>query len=337
MTMTFAELTTMRVGGPIGRLEVARSTPHAIDLLRDAGDTDEPLLVLGGGSNLVVGDVGWDGTVVRMASGEFDIDGELVTAAAGVEWDHLVRTVLAAGLSGVEALSGIPGSVGGTPVQNVGAYGTVTSDVLESVTVFDRTTDEVEVWSPERCGFGTHRMSVFKHSDRWVVLDVTYRLRRGGQSAPVTFPAVAKRLGIEVGGTADPADVREAVLEQRRARGMVLDAADHDTWSVGSFFLNPVLAEVPDRARECPGQPDAKGTKLHAAWLIQHAGFGPGYGSDWGNGTVSLSTRHTLALTNRGGATTADVLKFAAHIRDGVQSTFDVDLTPECHLVNCSF
>ncbi|GIG02694.1 UDP-N-acetylmuramate dehydrogenase [Catellatospora citrea] len=337
MTITFADLTTMRVGGPVGRLEVARSTPHAIEVLRDADRTGEPLLVMGGGSNLVVGDVGWDGTVVRMASTELAIDGELVTAAAGVEWDHLVRTVLAEGLAGVEALSGIPGSVGGTPVQNVGAYGTLTSDVLESLSVYDRTTGEVERWTPERCGFGSHRQSVFKHSDRWVVLDVTYRLRRGGQSAPVTFPAVAERLSIEVGGTADPADVRAAVLEQRRARKMVLDPADHDTWSVGSFFLNPVLAEVPERARACPSQPDAEGTKLHAAWLIQHAGFGQGYGTEWGNGTVALSTRHTLALTNRGGATTADVLKFAAHIRDGVQAMFDVALTPECHLVNCSF
>ncbi|MEU8078624.1 UDP-N-acetylmuramate dehydrogenase [Catellatospora citrea] len=337
MTITFAELTTMRVGGPVGRLEVARSTQHAIEVLHDADRTGEPLLVMGGGSNLVVGDVGWDGTVVRMESAELAIDGELVTAAAGVEWDHLVRTVLAEGLAGVEALSGIPGSVGGTPVQNVGAYGTLTSDVLESLSVYDRTTGEVARWTPERCGFGSHRQSVFKHSDRWVVLDVTYRLRRGGQSAPVTFPAVAERLSIEVGGTAAPADVREAVLEQRRARKMVLDADDHDTWSVGSFFLNPVLAEVPDRAAACPHQPDAQGTKLHAAWLIQHAGFGPGYGTEWGNGTVALSTRHTLALTNRGGATTADVLKFAAHIRDGVQAMFDVALTPECHLVNCSF
>ena len=118
---------------------------------------------------------------------------------------------------------------------------------------------------------------------------------------------------------------------------MVLDPDDHDTWSVGSFFLNPVLAEVPLRARECPSQPDVAGTKLHAAWLIQHSGFPPGYGLDWGNGTVALSSRHTLALTNRGGATTADVMKFAAHIRDGVEARFDVRLNPECDLVNCSY
>ncbi|WP_329106929.1 UDP-N-acetylmuramate dehydrogenase [Micromonospora sp. NBC_01699] len=337
MTTTFADLTTMRIGGPVGRLHVATSVPHAIELLGAAGGAGDPLLVMGGGSNLVVGDVGWPDTVIKMASSELDIDGDLVTAAAGVEWDELVKTVVGEGLAGIEALSGIPGSVGGTPVQNVGAYGSLTSDVLDALTVYDRETGSVERWLPEQCGFGSHRQSVFKHSDRWVVLDVTLRLRRDGQSNPVTFPQVAERLGIEVGGTAAPADVREAVIAQRRERGMVLNPDDHDTWSVGSFFINPVLAEVPRRAAEAPSHPDIKGTKLSAAWLIQHAGFPPGYGRDWGNGTVALSSRHALALTNRGGATTADVMKFAAHIRDGVEARYDVRLNPECDLVNCSF
>jgi UDP-N-acetylmuramate dehydrogenase len=337
VTTTFADLTTMRVGGPIRQLHVATSTAQALDVIRGADGAGESLLVLGGGSNLVVGDVGWDGVVVQMASAGFDIDGERVTADAGVEWDRLVSTVVSAGLAGIEALSGIPGSVGGTPVQNVGAYGTLTSDVLESLSVYDRTTGLVERWGPEQCGFGSHRQSVFKHSDRWVVLDVTLRLRRDDQSNPVTAAPIADRLGIKIGGTASPADVREAVLAQRRDRKMVLDPDDHDTWSVGSFFINPVLAEVPRPARECPSQPDIKGTKLHAAWLIQHAGFPPGYGVDWGNGTVALSSRHTLAVTNRGGATTADVMKFAAHIRDGVAALFDVRLNPECDLINCAY
>lgn len=337
MTITFADLTTMRIGGPVGRLHVATTTPDAVELLRGTDSAGDPLLVMGGGSNLVVGDVGWPGTVVRMASTEFDIDGELLTAAAGVEWDQVVATAVSDGLAGIEALSGIPGSVGGTPVQNVGAYGTLTSDVLESLSVYDRETGLVERWLPEQCGFGSHRQSVFKHSDRWVVLDVTLRLRRGAQSNPVTFKAVAERLGVEVGGTAAPADVREAVIAQRREKRMVLDPDDHDTWSVGSFFINPVLEEVPERARECPSQPDVKGTKLSAAWLIQHADFHPGYGQGWGNGTVALSSRHTLAVTNRGGASTADVMKFAAHIRDGVEARFDVRLDPECDLVNCAF
>ncbi|MGC4890403.1 UDP-N-acetylmuramate dehydrogenase [Micromonospora sp. DT227] len=337
MTTTFADLTTMRVGGPIGRMYVPETTPDLLDLLRRTTAAGDPLLVMGGGSNLVVGDVGWDGTVVRLATSEFRIDGELVTAAAGVEWDHLVAATVDAGLAGLEALSGIPGLVGGTPVQNVGAFGTVTSDVLDSLSVYDRQTGALERWTPERCGFGSHRQSVFKHSDRWVVVEVTYRLRRSDQSRPIEYVELAKRLGIDVGGTAAPADVREAVLALRRSRAMVLDPADHDTWSVGSFFINPVLAEVPEQARECPRYPDVKGTKLPAAWLIERAGFPRGYGHDWGNGTVALSSRHALAVTNRGGATTAEVMKFAAHIRAGVEARFGIRLGPECDLVNCSF
>ncbi|WFE52892.1 UDP-N-acetylmuramate dehydrogenase [Micromonospora sp. WMMD1155] len=337
MTTTFADLTTMRVGGPIGRLHTPETIPEVVDLLHETTAAGDPLLVMGGGSNLIVGDVGWDGTVIKTASSEFDIDGEVVTAAAGVEWDHLVRTTVAEGLAGLEALSGIPGLVGGTPVQNVGAFGTVTSDVLAWLSVYDRQTGALERWTPDRCGFGSHRQSVFKHSDRWVVVDVTYRLRRSDQSKPIGYAELAARLGIEVGGTAAPADVREAVLALRRGRGMILDPEDHDTWSVGSFFINPVLAEVPDSVRDCPRYPDAKGTKLPAAWLIERAGFPRGFGHDWGNGTVALSSRHALAVTNRGGATTSEVMKFAAHIREGVEACFGIRLGPECDLVNCSF
>lgn len=327
----------MRVGGPVGRLLVPETTPQVIDLLREADDAGEPLLVMGGGSNLVVGDIGWPGTVIKMVSSEVSIDGELVTASAGVEWDSLVRTTLSEGLVGLEALSGIPGSAGGTPVQNVGAYGTLTSELLESLSVYDRKTGCLERWSLADCGFGSHRQSVFKHSDQWVVADVTFRLRRGDQSKPIEYAELAAALEIEAGGTAPVHDVRQAVLGLRRSKGMVLDPEDHDTWSVGSFFINPVLEEVPDKARACRSYPDVKGTKLSAAWLIHNAGFPPGYGSDWGNGTVALSSRHSLAVTNRGGATTADIMKFAAHIRDGVEGYFDIRLGPECDLINCAF
>jgi UDP-N-acetylmuramate dehydrogenase len=337
VAITFADLTTMRVGGPIGRLHVPTSTAEVLDLLREIGTGGARLLVMGGGSNLVVGDVGWEGPVLKVASAELDIDGDRVTAAAGVEWDHVVRQSLGVGLAGLEALSGIPGSVGGTPVQNVGAYGTLTSELLETLSVYDRQTGSLERWLPERCGFGSHRQSVFKHSDRWVVIDVTFRLRRSDQSKPIGYADLATKLGIDLHGTAPAADVREAVLAVRRSKRMVLDPADHDTWSVGSFFNNPVLAEVPPRAADCPRYFDVKGTKLSAAWLIHRAGFPPGYGQEWGNGTVALSSRHALAVTNRGGATTSDVMKFAAHIREGVEARFDVALTPECDLVNCSF
>ena len=337
MTVTFAELTTMRVGGPVAELAVATSAAHAVDLVRAADAANRPVLVIGGGSNLVVGDVGWEGRVVRIGSAGVDIDGELVRADAGVDWDNLVAATVADGLAGLEALSGIPGSVGGTPVQNVGAYGAQTSDVLDSVVVYDRQTGEVETWSPDRCGF-VYRNSVFKHTDRWVILEVTYRLRRSGQSGPIRFGGLARHLGIADGGTAPVADVRAAVLEVRRGKGMVLDADDHDTWSVGSFFLNPVLPELPPAIpADCPRFADPAGTKVPAAWLIEQAGFAPGYGRDFGTGAVALSTKHTLAVTNRGGATTADVMKFAAHIREGVETRFGVRLSPECHLINCSF
>jgi UDP-N-acetylmuramate dehydrogenase len=337
VTITFADLTTMRVGGPVGRLVVPETTPQLIDVLRETGGAHTPLLVIAGGSNIVVGDDGWPGTVVKIASAEVEIDGDRLTAAAGVEWDRLVRTSIAEGLAGLEALSGIPGSVGGTPVQNVGAYGTLTSELLESVSVYDRETDTIERWSRDRCGFGPHRQSVFKHTKRWVVIDVTYRLRRSDRSNPIAYDELAAKLGVRPADTAPVADVRAAVLDLRRGKRMVLDADDHDTWSVGSFFLNPVVPQVPEAASECRQYPDPEGVKLSAAWLIQHAGFPPGYGQDWGNGSVGLSSRHTLAVTNRGGATTSDIMKFAAHIRDGVEACFDVRLSPECDLVNCSF
>lgn len=333
MSKTFAQLTTMRVGGPIGRLDVASTPDEAVALVRAADGAGEPLLVIGGGSNIVVGDDGWPGRVVRMASDDFDIAGDLVRAAAGVDWDRLVRATVDAGLAGLEALSGIPGSAGGTPVQNVGAYGALTSDVLESVTVYDRTTGEVAEWGPQRCGFGRHRQSVFKRADRWVILAVAFRLTRGRDSGPVAYEGLARQLGLRAGGSAPVADVREAVLALRRSKGMVLDPADHDTWSVGSFFLNPVLPEVPAAVpAECPRWPDPDGVKLPAGWLIQHAGFPPGYTV----GNVGLSGRHALAVTNRGGATAADVVKFAAHVRAGVEAAFGVRLAPECDLINCS-
>jgi UDP-N-acetylmuramate dehydrogenase len=333
---SFADLTTLRVGGPIREFVRATTTEHLLDSMRAADAAGAPLLVIGGGSNLVVGDSGWDGVTVQVASQDFDIDGTLVHAEAGLDWDALVVATLAEGLAGLECLSAVPGTVGGTPVQNVGAYGALTSDVLRSVTVYDRESGAVEEWDAARCEFGPHRHSRFKHTDRFVVLRVTYELRRSAQSAPLRFAALADRLGLPIGATADSRDVRAAVLGLRRERGYVLDAADHNTWSVGSFFLNPVVDTVPPQAAGSPMYPDELGTKLPAGWLIQHAGFPPGYGRDWGNGTVSLSTRHALSITNRGGATAADVVAFAAHIRAGVEERFGIRLVPECHLVNCS-
>jgi len=332
-----AELTTMRLGGPAGEYEAVRTTEDLVALIREADAAGKPVLVLGGGSNLVVGDQGFEGLVVQVATSGLTVHGERVTVEAGVEWDTVVTTCLDAGLAGLEPLSGIPGSTGGTPVQNVGAYGTLTSDLLSRLTVYDRVTGTIEQWAPEGCGFGSHRQSVFKHTDRYVVLDVTFQLTRSTRSHPIRYAGLAQRLGIAPGATAPTRDVRDAVLALRRKSGMILDADDHDTWSVGSFFINPVLTSVPDKARDCPQYPDPAGIKLSAAWLIDHAGFPRGYGHDWGRGAVALSSRHALAVTNRGDATTAEVMKFAAHIQEGVEQRFDIRLGPECDLVNCKF
>jgi UDP-N-acetylmuramate dehydrogenase len=334
---TFAQLTTMHVGGPTGEFAVAESTEQLLDLLRTAEDRSLPILVIAGGSNLVVGDCGWDGLTLKVASRGIEISGTTVRADAGVDWDQLVRLTLEQGLGGFEQLSGIPGSVGGTPIQNVGAFGALTSDVLQSVTVYNRDSRLVEEWPVSRCGFGSHRQSVFKHSRRYVVLSVTYALRETTQSNPLAFESLCGRLGIEPRQTAPTADVRQAVLELRRSKGSIYDEDDHDTWGTGSFFINPVVRQVPAAAAQAPSYPDSLGIKLPAGWLIHQAGFPPGYGADFGRGSVRLSSKHALAVSNRGDATTAEVMAFARHIRDGVEEVFGIRLGPECDMINCSF
>ncbi len=336
MRKSFTELTTIRVGGEAADYVVAETTSELVDAVAQADATGTPLVVLGEGSNLVVGDAGFDGVAIHVKSSGLDIDGEMVHVDAGVHWDDVVVTTLEAGLGGLEPLSGIPGSAGGTPIQNVGAYGALTSQFLDHVTVYDRKIGEVVDIAAADCGFGVHRTSMFKRNNRYVVLRLHFRLARTTVSRPVAYAALADHLGVAMGDTAPVTRVREAVLALRRQRGMLLDETDHDTWSVGSFFLNPVVPQVPEKAKDCPAYPDDGGTKLPAAWLIQHAGFPPGYGADWGRGRVRLSTKHSLAVTNRGGATAAEVMAFAAHIRAGVQRAFDIRLEPECDLLNCS-
>lgn len=327
----------MRLGGPAREFAVATTSDELVSLVRDADESGTPVLLVGGGSNLVVGDQGFDGVVVKVETAGLEVAHDKLRVDAGVEWDRVVLTSLDAGLAGLETLSGVPGSTGATPIQNVGAYGTLTSDLLSELTVYDRETRVTRSWLPQECGFGSHRQSVFKHSDRYVILDVTFALDVSTTSKPIRYSGLADRLGIDVDGLAPVSEVREAVLQLRGERGMVLDSEDHDTWSVGSFFINPVLTQIPDKASESPTYPDPLGTKLPAAWLIQNAGFGRGYGKEWGTGSVALSSKHVLAVTNRGGATTAQVMAFAAHIREGVEKAFDISLGPECDLVNCRF
>jgi UDP-N-acetylmuramate dehydrogenase len=330
-----AELTTLRLGGPAGRVATATTTGELVELVRTADAVGEPVLLVGGGSNLVVGDDGWPGLVVLLRTTDVQVEPAgsslAVRADAGVVWDELVARTVEQGWSGLAAMSGIPGCAGATPVQNVGAYGSEVADVLTGITVLDRHSGAVEKWRPQQCGFG-FRTSAFKHTDRYVVLDVTFGLATSPDAPAVRYLEVAKRLGVEPGATAPSTDVREVVLDLRRSKGMVLDPDDHDTWSVGSFFVNPFVAPdaVPDG---CPHWVVDDQMKLSAAWLIEQAGFGKGYGSTRGSGRVAVSTKHSLALTNRGGASTAELLDLAREIRAGVEDRFGVRLRPEAHLI----
>jgi len=337
-----ADHTTLRLGGPASRFVTARTDDELVAAVRAADESGEPLLVLGGGSNLVVADEGFAGTVVRVATRGVspDVEGEdavscggvLVTVAAGEGWDDLVARAVSSGWIGVEALAGIPGSVGATPIQNVGAYGQEVAQTIASVRVWDRTLRGVRTFANADCGFG-YRHSRFKADpQRHVVLSVTFQFRQGDLGAPLEYAELARALGVGRGERAPLADVREAVLRLRAGKGMVLDADDHDSWSAGSFFTNPFVdpAALPDGAPAWP-QPDGT-VKTSAAWLIEHAGFGKGHGS----GPVGLSTKHTLALTNRGGASTADLLALARQVRDGVEARFGIRLVNEPVLVGCA-
>ncbi|EIE97267.1 UDP-N-acetylmuramate dehydrogenase [Saccharomonospora glauca] len=336
------EHTTLRLGGPARRFVVAETTDDLVAHVRKLDEEGEPVLLVGGGSNLVVGDAGFDGTVVSIATTGWSDD--FRTVAAGQDWDTYVAATVAAGLGGLECLSGIPGRAGATPIQNVGAYGCEISQVLESIELYDRRDREVRTVPADELGFA-YRTSVLKGTDSGVVLSVRFRLADDGLSVPVRYAELARRLGVDIGERVPVARVREAVLALRRGKGMVLDPDDHDTWSAGSFFTNPVvpeaelprvlerIADVVGAEAAVPKYPADGGVKLSAAWLIERAGFGKGHPGP--GGRVSLSTKHTLALTNRGGATTADLLALARQVRDGVLERFGVELRPEPLLVNC--
>ena len=326
-----APLTTLRLGGPAARLAEATTAAELVEAVRTAGDE---LLLLGGGSNLVLADAGWPGTAVLIRSRGVTVDEDVLVAEAGEPWDELVARTVAEGRAGLECLAGIPGLIGATPVQNVGAYGQEVAETITRVDVYDRELGAVRALTPAECRFG-YRDSLFKHTDRWVVLRVAFALARTGKSGPVRYPELARTLGVAVGEVAPLADVRSAVLELRRGKGMVLDPADRDTWSVGSFFTNPVLAPAELAAFEAqaggpyPSWPAGSGTKLSAAWLIERAGFRKGYGGE----AVRVSGKHTLALTHRGGGSTAELIELAREIRAGVADRFAVTLRPEPRLV----
>jgi UDP-N-acetylmuramate dehydrogenase len=335
-----ADHTTLRVGGPADRLVVATTEAELIEAVTGCDRRGEPVLVVGGGSNLLVADEGFRGTVVVVATRGISADvsacgGAAVRVAAGENWEAFVAEAVAREWSGVEALSGIPGSVGATPIQNVGAYGAEVAQTIASVRTWDRERDTQRTFALSDCGFG-YRTSRFKREPgRYLVLEVGFQFPLASLGAPVAYAELARALGVDVGRRAPAAEVREAVLALRRGKGMVLDDADHDTWSAGSFFTNPVL--TPEQADRLPeGAPrfpaDGGLVKTSAAWLIQHAGFGRGFG----DGSAGLSTKHALALTNRGGATASDLVALARTVRDGVAERFGVVLVPEVNLVGLS-
>jgi UDP-N-acetylmuramate dehydrogenase len=332
--VNLSELTTLRLGGPAREVVEVATEAELVGAL----DTTLPTLVLGGGSNVVVGDDGFAGRVVLVrargveVTDSSDCAGVTLRVAAGEPWVDVVARAVAEGWAGVECLAGIPGLAGATPIQNVGAYGQEVASTVASVRTLERVSGKVRTFANADCGFG-YRTSRFKTAPgEYVVLSVDFQLRLSPHSEPIGYAELARSLGVEVGERAALADVASAVLALRSSKGMVLDADDHDTWSAGSFFTNPVLPAdaIPDGAPAWP-QPDGS-VKTSAAWLIEQAGFAKGYGE----GAVRLSTKHTLALTNRGDATTADLLALAREIRDGVRAKFGVVLVPEPVLVNCS-
>ncbi|WP_399887497.1 UDP-N-acetylmuramate dehydrogenase [Streptomyces sp. BBFR51] len=334
-----APLTTFRLGGPATRLVTATTDAEVIAAVREADDTGTPLLLIGGGSNLVIGDKGFEGTALHIATRGLTLDGTTLELAAGEIWTDAVARTVEAGLAGVECLAGIPGSAGATPIQNVGAYGQEVSSTITEVIAYDRRSRETVSLSTADCVF-SYRHSRFKaEPERYVVLRVRFALEdAGGLSAPLRYAETARALGVEAGDRVPLTTARETVLKLRAGKGMVLDPEDHDTWSAGSFFTNPILTDeefaafrsrVAERlgdAAEPPAFPAGEGrVKTSAAWLIDKAGFTKGYGT----GPARISTKHTLALTNRGEATTEDLLALAREVVAGVQEAFGVTLVNE--------
>ncbi len=337
-------LTTLGVGGPAARVVTAGSAAELVAAVADADAAGEPVLVLAGGSNVVVADAGFPGTVVLVrtrgiATMRDGTGATRLTAQAGEPWDDLVARCVDRGLSGLECLSGIPGSTGATPIQNVGAYGQEVADTVVAVRAWDRVERCTVELSRADCRFD-YRDSMLKHTDRYVVLDVTFELTPERQCRALRYAELAAAVGEEIGGRVPLAQARDAVLRLRRGKGMVIDPADPDSRSAGSFFTNPVLTTADyetlvHRAGASPPhwpQPDGR-VKVPAGWLIERAGFGRGFGE----GRVRVSTKHSLALTNRGGATAQELLGLARDIRAGVRREFGVDLVNEPVLVGLNW
>jgi UDP-N-acetylmuramate dehydrogenase len=343
-----SELTTLQVGGPARRMARADTADEMVEAVAEADAAGEPVLVIAGGSNLVIADHGFDGVALRVAVSGIAVleegDGVRVEVGAGERWDDVVSFCVSHSLAGVECLSGIPGSTGATPIQNVGAYGQEVADTIASVRAYDRRSRSVVDLAPAECGFA-YRSSAFKRSDRHVVLSVSFVLERSPLALPIHYAELGRSLGARLESRPALHEVRDAVLALRRRKGMVLDEHDPDSVSAGSFFVNPILSAdafeaLRRRAADSlgddvriPAWPDAHGTvKTSAAWLIERAGFHRGYGG----GRAGISSKHTLAIVNRGGATSAELVALAREMRDGVRDAFGVILQPEPTLIGIS-
>jgi len=323
------------VGGPATKIVQVSTEAQIIAAIEEAGDT--PILIMGGGTNVLIADKGFDGTVIRISNNsvQSEVDacsGATLTIGAGEDWDVFVQTTINSGFAGLETLSGIPGTVGAAPIQNIGAYGHEVSEFITRVRTYDRELKEIYTFTNSQCEF-TYRNSYFKaHPGRYVVLDVQFQLRIGEFSAPITYLELSKKLGIEPGDKATVAATRAAVLELRASKGMLLSPDDHDSWSAGSFFTNPIISQqaadgLPDAAPKWPLN-DGR-VKISAAWLIENAGMHKGDEV----GGARISTKHVLALTNSGDATAADIAELAKRARNQVKEVFGITLEAEVNLI----
>lgn len=332
---TLDKYTSLRVGGPAKSIVNVSTEAEIIAAIEAAGDS--PVLIIGGGSNVLISDNGFEGTVIHIANNqaESEVDacsGATLTIGAGEDWDQFVATTISRGFAGLETLSGIPGTVGAAPIQNIGAYGHEVSEFITRVRTYDRQAKAIKTFTNAECEFEYRNSHFKKHPGRYIVLSVQFQIRTGEISTPITYAELAKKLGIEVGEKAPVVDTRKAVMELRAAKGMLLNPNDKDSWSAGSFFTNPIVStEIASALPEgAPKWPTSDGrVKTSAAWLIEHSGIDKGQS----HGGAAVSTKHVLALTNTGSATAEEIAQLAREVRASVQAKFGITLEPEVNLV----
>ena len=332
---TLDKYTSLRVGGPAKSIVNVSTEAEIIAAIEAAGDS--PVLIIGGGSNVLISDNGFEGTVIHIANNqaESEVDacsGATLTIGAGEDWDQFVATTISRGFAGLETLSGIPGTVGAAPIQNIGAYGHEVSEFITRVRTYDRQAKAIKTFTNTECEFEYRNSHFKKHPGRYIVLSVQFQIRTGEISTPITYAELAKKLGIEVGEKAPVVDTRKAVMELRAAKGMLLNPNDKDSWSAGSFFTNPIVSTeiASDLPEGAPKWPTADGrVKTSAAWLIEHSGIDKGQS----HGGAAVSTKHVLALTNTGNATAEEIAQLAREVRASVQAKFGITLEPEVNLV----